>query len=132
MDLVLQEILINTYNPNQQLREGAEQALKQFLNTPGSLSALINTIGQPTVHREIRQATGLVIKNRLRDYWQTDSPKCLPSSLEERQYLKSGLVQVLLGETDNSIRNILAEAIRVVSEYEFPTRCVDFFELFPY
>jgi Zn-finger domain-containing protein len=125
MDVALEQILVNTYNPNSQLRLAAEQALQQFLITPGSLTALLQCIGNRSIHREIRQATGLVMKNRLRDYWSTDEtarPKALPSSPEERELIKDGLVQVLLDESDNSIRNILAESIRVVGEYEFPQR----------
>eukprot|EP01031_Cornospumella_fuschlensis_P034651 gene34651-41963_t len=33
----LQSILINTYNPNQRLRKEAENALQDFVQTPGSL-----------------------------------------------------------------------------------------------
>lgn len=122
MDVALQSILINTYNPNHDLRVEAERALQSFLNTPGSLTALISCIGNSNVHRELRQATGLLIKNRLRDYWNNSEGKGLPATDVEKESLKHHLVSILLMETDNSIRGILAEAIRVVSEYEFPNK----------
>jgi hypothetical protein len=122
MEAALEQILINTYNPNHDLRVNAEQQLQQFLATQGSLSALINFISNVNVHRELRQATGLVLKNRLRDYWADASSKALPSSQEEKEYLKERLLSTILSELDNSIRGILAESIRVVSEFEFPER----------
>lgn len=122
MDVALEAILIDTYNPDYIRRLNAEKSLKQFLNTPGSLPGLLLCIVKKDVHREIRQATGILIKNRLRDYWEVKSKKCLPSTPEEREQLKHGLVEVLLNEYDTSLRGILAEAVRVVSEYDFPEK----------
>lgn len=127
MEAALHDILINTYNPNHDLRVKAEQALQQFLVTQGSLTALINFIGSTAVHRELRQAASLVLKNRLRDYFCDNTKpqdKGLPSSPEEKEYVKHQMLNILLGELDNSIRGILAEGIRVVSEFEFPDRFV--------
>jgi len=120
MEAALESILINTYNPSHDLRLQAEQALQSFLATPGSMTALITFIGNIAVHRELRQATGLIIKNRLRDFWNNSEGKGLPATLDEKELLKLQIVNILLVETDNSIRGILAESIRVVSEYEFP------------
>jgi hypothetical protein len=125
MESVLHDILINTYNPNHDLRNNAETALQHFLLTQGSLTALINFIGNGTVHRELRQAACLVLKNRLRDYFAHDQrpgDRCLPTTPEEKDYIKETILQILLNETDNSIRGILAESIRLISEYEFPER----------
>ena len=38
MEAVLQNILINTYNPDKQLRSNAENALKNFIFAEGTLS----------------------------------------------------------------------------------------------
>lgn len=132
MESTLESILINTYNSDAGLRQQAENALAEFLSTPGSLNALVNYLGNSNNHRELRQATGLVIKNRLRDYWtdpsEVDSEESkaaaarYPSTAPERDFVKDRLLQVLLVEVDNSIRGILAEAVRIVSEKEFPER----------
>lgn len=132
MESLLHDILINTYNPNHNLRVQAENALQQFLVTGGSLSALINFIGNTSLHRELRQASGLVLKNRLRDYFWVPEPNkpidviaqkaALPTSIEEKEFVKEKIVEILLNETDNSIRSILAEAVRVISEFEYPER----------
>jgi hypothetical protein len=37
MEAVLQDILINTYNPNKELRSQAENALKNFIFAEGEL-----------------------------------------------------------------------------------------------
>eukprot|EP01038_Epipyxis_sp_PR26KG_P009275 gene9275-12495_t len=129
MELVLESILINTYNPDNNLRAQAEASLAHFLLTQGALPALLNFVGNTQNHRELRQATGIVIKNQLRDFWRTDDPndpltsntvKTLPASDREKEYFKDKLVEILLIETDNSIRGLLAESIRVVSEFEYP------------
>ena len=125
MEAALHDILINTYNPNHDLRVNAEKALQQFLVTPGSLTALINFIGAVNVHRELRQASGIVLKNRLRDYFSHDEKnpsKALPVTAEEKEYVKEQIMNILLAEQDNSIRGILAESVRVISEFEFPER----------
>lgn len=116
----LQSILINTYNPNQGLRKEAENALQQFVQTPGSLPVLVQTVAAP-LHRDIRQATALLIKNRLRDYW-TEGEGGLPASEGDKAHAKNTILMALLVETDNSVRGILAECIRIVSEFEFPER----------
>lgn len=121
MESVLESILINTYNPDAGLRAQAEQALNQFLVTGGALVALLNFIGNTGNHRELRQATGIVIKNKMRDYWSNEKTQYVTTP-EEKEIVKQRLVDILLVETDNSIRGILAEAIRIVSETDFPDR----------
>lgn len=121
MESVLESILINTYNPDAALRVQAEQALNQFLVTGGALVALLNFIGNTGNHRELRQATGIVIKNKMRDYWSDEKTQYVTTP-EEKEIVKQKLVDILLVEVDNSIRGILAEAIRIVSETDFPDR----------
>lgn len=121
MEQALEAILINTYNPNADLRAQAEAALGQFLVTSGALVALLNFIGNVNNHRELRQATGLVIKNKMRDFWSEDRQKYTVTP-EEREVVKARLIDILLVELDNSIRGILAESIRIVSETDFPEK----------
>lgn len=121
MENILESILINTYNSDNLLRQQAETALAQFLLADGALIALLNFISNTSNHRELRQATGIVIKNKLRDYWSPDSTQYRLSA-EEKEVVKVRLVEVLLVETENSIRGLVAECIRVTSEFEFPER----------
>lgn len=116
----LTAILIDTYNQNHDLRVNAEKNLQLFLNTPGSLTVLINTVAA-NIHNDLRKATALIVKNRLRDYWSTETG-ALPATLDEKAHFKHQLMVTLLQEHDNSIRGILAESVRIVSEFEFPDK----------
>lgn len=116
MEATLESILINTYNSDAGLRAQAESALKQFQASNGALVALLNFIGNTNNHRELRQATGIVIKNSMRDYWSNK----YNTTPEEKEMVKARLIDILLVEIDNSIRGILAESIRIVSETDFP------------
>lgn len=118
MEETLQNILINTYNPNNALRSQAEQALGLFVRERGALPAALRFIGNPNNHKELRQATGVFIKNNLRAVWTEEGRM----NDQDKEAVKDGLIQVLLVETDNSIRGLLAEAIRMVSEFEFPAK----------
>ena len=121
MEVALESILINTYNSNNQLRLHAEEQLALFLTHSGAMVALLNFIGNINNHKELRQATGIVIKNKLRDFWCDDSSKYI-LSLEEKEIVKVKLVDVLLAETENTIRGLIAESIRIASEYEYPEK----------
>jgi hypothetical protein len=120
MESVLESILINTYNQDAALRAQAEQALDQFLKSSGALVTLLNFIGNTNNHRELRQATGIQIKNKMRAFWCEDAE--YTTTPQDKEVVKTQLVEILLVELDNSIRGILAEAIRIVSETEFPDR----------
>jgi len=120
MESVLESILINTYNQDATLRAQAEQALNQFLLSSGALLALLNFIGNTNNHRELRQATGIVIKNKMRAFWSDDAQNALKTDPQEKEQVKTRIVEILLVEVDNSIRGILAEAIRIISETDFP------------
>ena len=121
MESILNSILINTYNSDNQLRLQAESALAQFLTADGALIALLNFISNTTNHKELRQATGIVIKNKLRDYWSVDVVTHR-LTVEEKEIVKVLLVDILLAETENTIRGLVAECIRITSEFEFPER----------
>lgn len=113
----LEVILINTYNSNQILREQAEAALKQFIQTPGSCYHILLLVSNHTKHRDLRQAAEILLKNRLRGYWSSTDD--LSTSIDEKIAFKSTLLQTLVSETDNSIKTLLAENIRTIGEFEF-------------
>jgi hypothetical protein len=122
MESILESILINTYNSDNQLRAQAEAALAQFLTANGALVALLNFISNTGNHRELRLATGIVIKNKLRDFWSDETSKYPVLTMEEKEVVKVKLVDTLLVEMDNAIRGLIAECIRIVSESEYPER----------
>lgn len=121
MDTMIYEILINTYNPNPTLRKQAEVELKQFLNNHGAFSSLLGFIQNQDIERDLRVAASIVAKNNARNYFRTDQEEVvLPISPEEKEAAKIAVVAILLVETDNVIRGLLAETIRAMSEFEYP------------
>ena len=77
----LQDILINTYNPDTQLRQVAESALASFLNTDGSFRVLVHLAGKTDVHRDLRQAAAIVAKNNTRKFWSDEASVKYPSKV---------------------------------------------------
>eukprot|EP00937_MAST-01D_sp_MAST-1D-sp2_P003692 g3692.t1 len=113
----LQAALAATISPNKQERQGAERYLKDLRTTPGQIGVLLHVVAQrETASRAMRQSAGIALKNVIRDHWDArDSDKegdaPIPGIFEQdRQVLRENLVEVLSLETDNSVRNLLAEA----------------------
>ena len=119
---VLESILINTYNPSLEARQHAEQSLVVYLATPGSALDMLSTVGNAS-HRDIRLAAAIIMKNRIRDFWLSQAGLTIPEEL--KPHFKLLIVQILTAETDNSIKKIVAECIRTISEYEFPEKWID-------
>jgi hypothetical protein len=122
----LEAILINTYNPNEQLRLAAERALADFLRSPGSCTILLRLVGNHAgtnnagnTHRDVRLAAGIVLKNNLRYYWE-GLGSLTALSQEEREVFKTHVLPTLYVEVDNSIKKILAEIVRILNYTEFP------------
>lgn len=119
MSEVLYNILINTYNADNVLRSQAEAALKELLKSPGALSALFVFVSNAAVPKDLRVAAGVVIKNKVRWFWgDSDDKPTMP--VEEKNSIKSTLIETILIEQDNTVRNLLAETFRVVAEFEYP------------
>lgn len=116
----IQAVLVNTYNPNPELRHQAEENLAVFLVQPGALCALLSLSNNHSNHRDLRQAASLVIKNKAHEFF--DPTRNFPISEAEKEAVKQLLLQSLWVETDNSIRGIFAEVVRSISEYDYPDR----------
>ena len=117
----LQAILINTYNPDPGLRTEAENNLKLYLNNPDALTNLFFFIGNHDIHRDLRQAAAIVIKNNAKSFFRPDDAPYVISE-SEKETAKLAVLEVILIETDNSVRNCLAETIRNIAEFEYPER----------
>ena len=122
MESALHDILIHTYNADPSLRKQAETALDQFVITDGALFVLLSFVGNQTMHRDLRQAAGIIIKNKICQLWREVAGDV--NDPEQRVFLQPAdkhqargiLLDVLLVETDNSIRGLMAEAIKSVAE----------------
>lgn len=121
---MIESILINTYNADPDLRKAAEKALNETLRQHHSLSAFVNFIGDANNHRDLRLAAAIAIKNKAREYWRDDklTSDAFTISEEEKAYVKSTIIQVLLQEKDSAIRGLIAEVIRAYAEYDYPEK----------
>lgn len=89
---------------------------------------LLHFVGDGTIHRDLRQAACIVLKNNIKDYWtksvvEIDPAISLPYlhiGLEDREVFKVTVLNYLLPETENSIRGMFAEIIKSISESDFP------------
>lgn len=114
----LENTLKYTYSADNALRGKAEEALGLFVRQRGALPLALTFIGDVSRRRDLRQATGIFIKNNLRAVWTEEGR----IDEEDKELVKVGLIHVLLAETESSIRSLLAESIRIVSEFEFPDK----------
>jgi hypothetical protein len=121
MDTMLHDILINTYNPDPVARKEAENALDQYLHNSGAFYSLLDFTKSADMSRDLRLAASIVAKNKARNYWRTDED-ILPISAEEKETCKVLLLDILLVETDTAIRGMLAETVKTIAEYDFPSR----------
>lgn len=121
MDNMLQDILVNTYNPDPVARKQAEAALEQYLHNSGAFFSLLDFTKTQEKGRDLRLAASIVAKNKARSYWRTDED-VLPISPEEKETCKTLLLEILLVEEDTAIRGMLAETVRTIAEFDFPNR----------
>jgi hypothetical protein len=122
MDNVIGQILIHTFHPDPALRDLAESNLKSFLGSPGAFVALLQFVSNQNISHDLRLSACIVIKNRSRDFWRSDGESTLHISEEDKVVAKDLLLNILLCETDNKARGMLAETIRVIAEFDFPSK----------
>lgn len=128
MESRLQEILIHTYHADPQLRAQAEAALKQFVFSDGALFTILSFVGNSSVHRDLRQAAAIQLKNRITELWReaiddpSDPIQKIYLSAADKENARVLFLNVLLVETDNSIRGLLAEAVKSIADVDYPTK----------
>ncbi len=111
----LENMLVHTYHPDKILRQQAEKALEDFASLPGSFTGLSQFLQRPNTPRELRQAAGILMKNRIRQAWESEY-----LVRHEKESIKPMILDTLMNESDNSIRSLLSEIVRIVSEFDYP------------
>ena len=117
----LEAILVNTYAQDRAMRMQAEEDLKAFLALPNSFNGFLGMCQLTTVNVNVKMAAVLTLKNNARNFWQPKDPVFAMADPEKTQ-AKATLLQLLLAETHNPLRTLLAEVMKAVVEHEFPTR----------
>jgi len=130
----LQSTLLHTYHPDLALRQHAERALNAYVTTGQALFTLLRVVADPTAQaREVRQAAAIVVKNRIYALWREPLPDDIPAEQakpcllnpQEKAQARAALVDVLLAETDTSLRGMVAEAFKTVADFDYPARWPD-------
>jgi len=92
--------------------EGGSSALLQVVSASGQ------------VGREVRQAAAIAFKNITKNYWEpmgrTAPAACVPDA--SKPPLRDQLFQVLLVETDKSVRDLLAESVNQIARCDYPSK----------
>lgn len=134
----LSAILANTYNPDQKMRKAAEEALTKYWSLPNAFSGFLQLASKGDGDIHVRMAAALALKNKVRHFWSLETPQegkapgdaarkppsnaFPPMTEEEKDHVKNMVLEALMVETDNTLRKILAEIVRSISDHEWPTR----------
>ena len=124
----LKAVLLNTFNPDRQVRQLAEDSLRSYLSQANAFSGFLQLAVQPDGNNDVKMAASLALKNHVRHFWSTGTGNAntlnpaplFPMTLEEKEHVKVTIVEVALVETNNLIRAILAEIVKGIAEFEFP------------
>ena len=122
--MMIESILINTYNPDPTLRAEAEASLNASLQQHNGLSSFLLFIREPTHARDLRLAAAIAIKNTARKYWRDDrlESTVFHISDEEKIFVRQHILEVLLLESDNSIRALISDTLKVYAEFDYPEK----------
>eukprot|EP00752_Nemacystus_decipiens_P010988 g9765.t1 len=101
----LHAVLLHTFMPDATQRKAAESQLEALCQAPECLMLLLQIVVEPQVDRAVRQAAAIALKNTVRR--------------------RVNIFEALLRETDSSVRDILAETLRLVASYDFPDEWPD-------
>ena len=117
----LHPILLNSYNPDRELRQQAEVDLNAFLKLSNSFNGFLGIVAEPSMSQDVKMAAALVLKNNSRSFWRrVDAP--LTMTEEEKAHAKEILLHILMAETCKPLRSLLADILKAIVEHEFPDR----------
>ena len=109
----LHSVLQATLVPDNATRNAAEAQLKTLRTHPGFLVALLQIASHHEVAKPLRQAAGVILKNAIGRRWAHVPP-------EDQAPIRANILEVALGETDSSMRDLLCECVKGIAQDEFP------------
>ena len=122
--------LQQSFSADANLRDPAEELVKNLKYVQGSTTMLIQVAAEKQVQYEVRQAAAIQLKNICKECWaerlsfqgtpiaQTPRPPLLTAN--DKALVRTGLVETLLAEPEKSIRDILAETLHSIAINDFP------------
>ncbi|KAG2386279.1 hypothetical protein C9374_002725 [Naegleria lovaniensis] len=121
----LSEVLRRSMSSVKEEQKTAEKTLLEIEKRNGYLSLLMQIIVNTNVDMDVRYLASICFKNTVDKYWRTNMDFSI--SQEEKEYLKQGLLNILLTNTDAVLFNSqfvtqLALATSKISRIDYPSQ----------
>ncbi|CAN0395894.1 unnamed protein product, partial [Phaeothamnion confervicola] len=118
-------VLQDTFSNNREQRKAAEDALTRITASAGCIVMLLQFVVASGISRDIRQAASIAIKNAIRGRWDPRPDGAPPFSNQEKELARGNILEALARETDKSVRGILAECVKEISQVDYPDHWPD-------
>eukprot|EP00298_Acanthocystis_sp_HF-20_P010720 c19007_g1_i1.p1 GENE.c19007_g1_i1~~c19007_g1_i1.p1 ORF type:complete len:1055 (+),score=485.71 c19007_g1_i1:24-3167(+) len=117
-------VITATFTANNEMRNAAEQHLKQFELQKGYLPVLLQVILNSSVQDEVRQAASIHVKNVIRNQWtleaQTDEGK-VPLDPADKQVMRENLLEaIIFSHSSMKVQRSLVESLKLIVRVDFP------------
>nr|XP_058944233.1 importin-4-like [Pocillopora verrucosa] len=108
----LEEILEKLLVPDNTVIRQATSQLREAFKNPAVVPALITVLGS-SQNPQIRQYAAVLLRRRVVKQWTKLSP-------DVHAMLRESLLQVLLQESDSTVRNSAAQVVSVIAKHDLP------------
>ncbi|XP_022799795.1 importin-4-like [Stylophora pistillata] len=108
----LEEILEKLLVPDNAVIRQATSQLREAFENPAFVPALITVLGA-SQNPQVRQYAAVLLRRRVVKQWTKLSP-------EVHSMLRESLLQVLLQESDSTVRNSAAQVVSVIAKHDLP------------
>mmetsp|Transcript_4901 Transcript_4901/g.7219 ORF Transcript_4901/g.7219 Transcript_4901/m.7219 type:complete len:1062 (+) Transcript_4901:138-3323(+) len=128
--------LQQSFSPDPSLRGPSEELIKLLKYVPGATIMLLQVTAEKQVQYEVRQAAVIQLKNICKECWvervsavtglpisptEEGKPPAMLSE-QDKEAVKTVLLETLLNESDKSIRDLLAETLHTAAVHEYPDK----------
>lgn len=126
--------LQQSFSPDVNLRGPAEATIRNLKHINGATVMLLQVAAEKQVQYEVRQAAAIQLKNICRECWvervsvlgyplgDADAPKPPVLSEEDKNLVRTNLVEGLMAEHEKSVRDLLAETLHSIAIHDFPDK----------
>ena len=130
------KVFEGTFTPDTQLRNQAEEQLRQFQKVPGFVSILLQITISPSINHAIRLVACIYMKNMVRSSWITDPEEYEETqtsrtflSAPDKEFIQSHLLSAIISCYDQSkIMSSLVECLKLIVRWDFPENWPGLFE----
>jgi exportin-2 (importin alpha re-exporter) len=116
----LQEILLASLSPHNDIRKHAEGVLASIEGNAGFLFSLLTLINDPTVQTGVRQSAAVFFKNLIKRRWNPEEDSEYARIIDsDREGVRTYLID-LLCSAPVDIQKQLSEAVAIIAKSDFP------------